>query len=97
MAARHANAGTILGEAILAADGGRREFTVALVTCGDEFQERVWALLREIPYGQTTTYGQIVEMLGDRTFAQRVEQTVGRKQVLLELEEPAAVSAGKLF
>ncbi len=34
-----------------------------LQTEGTEFQERVWQLLREIPYGQTVTYGQLARRL----------------------------------
>ena len=57
--------------------GTRRDFTVAARTDGDEFNERVWRVLREIPFGQTTTYGEIAAMLGDRALAQRVGQAVG--------------------
>ena len=48
-----------------------------LVTRGDDFSERVWKLLREIPYGQTTTYGALAERLGDKSLAQRVGDAVG--------------------
>lgn len=50
-------------------------------TGGDEFFEQVWALLCEIPYGQTTTYGALAERLGDRRLAQRVGQAVGRNPI----------------
>ncbi|WP_066951423.1 methylated-DNA--[protein]-cysteine S-methyltransferase [Microtetraspora fusca] len=58
--------------------GRRREFAVQLAARGDEFQVRVWALLRQIPYGRTTTYGALAEQLGDRRLAQKVGQAVGR-------------------
>jgi methylated-DNA-[protein]-cysteine S-methyltransferase len=58
--------------------GDRLEFEVPLVAHGDGFQERVWALLRQIPYGQTTTYGQLAAELGDRSLAKLVGQAVGR-------------------
>lgn len=105
--------------------GDRQQFQLAVTTQGDEFSERVWAILREIPYGSTTTYGAIAEALGSKGLAQRVGQAVGhnpisivipchrvvgadgsltgfagglqRKQALLELEEPAEVSASRLF
>ncbi|GAB3306718.1 methylated-DNA--[protein]-cysteine S-methyltransferase [Epidermidibacterium keratini] len=57
--------------------GTRREFTLDTRTDGDAFSERVWSELRKIPYGQTTTYGQIAGQLGDRNLAQRVGQAVG--------------------
>ena len=34
---------------------------------GTDFQRAVWALLREIPRGQTATYGQIAARLAERT------------------------------
>lgn len=58
--------------------GERREFDLPLRTGGDDFSERVWALLCEIPYGATTTYGALAERLGSRGLAQRVGQCVGR-------------------
>ena len=58
--------------------GERREFDLPLRTGGDDFSERVWALLQEIPYGETTTYGVLAEQLGSRGLAQRVGQCVGR-------------------
>lgn len=58
--------------------GERRAFSVPMAARGDEFSERVWALLREIPYGQTTSYGELAGRLGDRRLAQRVGQAVGR-------------------
>jgi methylated-DNA-[protein]-cysteine S-methyltransferase len=59
-------------------DGVRVEFDLPTATSGSDFQERVWALLREIPYGETTTYGAIAERLGDRALAREVGGAVGR-------------------
>jgi len=39
---------------------------------GDEFQRRVWELLRTIPYGETRSYGQLARELGDPALAQEV-------------------------
>ncbi|EGD55544.1 O6-methylguanine-DNA methyltransferase [Gordonia neofelifaecis NRRL B-59395] len=61
--------------------GERREFDVEITTAGDEFSERVWALLREIPYGTTTTYGELARRLGNPRLAQRVGQCVGRNPI----------------
>jgi methylated-DNA-[protein]-cysteine S-methyltransferase len=44
--------------------GDRRTFDVPLATVGSPLQERVWAALRAVPYGTTTTYGQIARALG---------------------------------
>lgn len=52
---------------------------------GTPFQQRVWALLAAIPYGQTTTYGALARILeqqtGRRASAQAVGQAVGRNPV----------------
>lgn len=58
--------------------GERTEFSVALRRHGSQFSLDVWALLREIPYGNTQTYGELAEKMGNRHLAQRVGQVVGR-------------------
>lgn len=39
--------------------GERQVFDVPIVPRGTPFQQRVWAALREIPYGQTRTYRDV--------------------------------------
>lgn len=45
-------------------DGERTEFDLRLDARGTEFQRRVWAALRTIPYGETRTYGEISRVIG---------------------------------
>lgn len=45
-------------------DGRRTEFELPLASEGSEFQKKVWAELRRIPYGETVTYGDIARRLG---------------------------------
>jgi O-6-methylguanine DNA methyltransferase len=45
--------------------GERREFAVPLLSPGSDFQQRVWAALREIPYGQTWSYLELAIRVGD--------------------------------
>jgi methylated-DNA-[protein]-cysteine S-methyltransferase len=45
-------------------DGTRTEFDLPLASEGSEFQKKVWAELRRIPYGETATYGDIARRLG---------------------------------
>ena len=45
-------------------DGARTEFDLPLASEGSEFQKKVWAELRRIPYGDTATYGDIAHRLG---------------------------------
>ncbi|MGI8418022.1 MAG: methylated-DNA--[protein]-cysteine S-methyltransferase [Nakamurella sp.] len=61
--------------------GRRSSFDIPVRLVGDEFQQQVWALLDEIPYGSTTSYGEIAEQLGNKALAQRVGQAVGHNPV----------------
>lgn len=61
--------------------GEREAFDLATVTHGNAFEERVWALLNQIPYGQTTTYGELAAELGDRSLARKVGQAVGHNPI----------------
>jgi methylated-DNA-[protein]-cysteine S-methyltransferase len=58
--------------------GERDSFDLPTALAGDPFQERVWALLEQIPRGETTTYGAIAERLGAGTSARAVGRAVGR-------------------
>jgi methylated-DNA-[protein]-cysteine S-methyltransferase len=58
--------------------GERTEFELETTIAGDGFQRRVWSLIDRIPYGQTTTYGEMARELGDPTLARRVGGAVGR-------------------
>jgi methylated-DNA-[protein]-cysteine S-methyltransferase len=44
--------------------GDRELFDLPLAMTGSPFQEQVWAALLTIPYGTTTTYGQMAADLG---------------------------------
>jgi len=45
--------------------GTLREFATPLDVRGTEFQRRVWAVLREVPYGQTRSYAEQARRFGD--------------------------------
>ena len=46
-------------------EGDRTEFSVPLAPVGTEFQKRVWDTLRTIPYGETWTYMELAQTLGN--------------------------------
>jgi methylated-DNA-[protein]-cysteine S-methyltransferase len=55
---------TLAGEQLSEYFAGEREqFELALAPAGTAFQRRVWGLLQEIPYGETTTYGELARLL----------------------------------
>lgn len=43
--------------------GARRKFSLPLAATGSAFQHRVWAALREIPFGETRSYGALAREL----------------------------------
>lgn len=45
--------------------GRRRQFDLPLAPKGTEFQKAVWNALLEIPYGETRSYKQIAEQIGN--------------------------------
>jgi len=63
--------------------GERTEFDLPLAPRGDDFKQRVWALLREIPYGQTRSYGDLARALGDVNLSQAVGFANGRNPIAI--------------
>jgi len=45
--------------------GERRRFEVPLEPAGTEFQRQVWQALTDIPYGETCSYREIAEIIGN--------------------------------
>jgi methylated-DNA-[protein]-cysteine S-methyltransferase len=62
-------------------DGQRTEFDLRLSLDGTAFQRRVWAALRAIPYGQTVSYGQLADRLGQPTASRAVGLANGKNPV----------------
>jgi methylated-DNA-[protein]-cysteine S-methyltransferase len=58
--------------------GERTVFDVPFQVSGNPFQQRVWARLEHIPYGETVSYGELATELGDRNLSQAVGSAVGR-------------------
>jgi methylated-DNA-[protein]-cysteine S-methyltransferase len=75
----------VLAEAVLQLReylaGERTQFDLSIALTGDEFSQRVWAILRNIPFGATRTYGDIAQQLGERAFARRVGQAVAHNPI----------------
>ena len=45
--------------------GRLKRFDLALEAIGSHYQMETWAALREIPYGETVSYGEIARRIGD--------------------------------
>lgn len=77
--------------------GERREFTVPVKTGGTPFQEKVWKALKQIPFGETRSYGQIAEAVGSPRGARAVGMACNRNPILLLIPCHRVVgSTGKL-
>ncbi len=64
--------------------GAHATFTVPVRLHGTPFQQQVWALLQQIPYGETTTYGALSAHLAVRAAHPRtVGHAVGQNPVSL--------------
>lgn len=59
--------------------GGRPDFAAAPLdlSATPEFHARVYAVARAIPPGETLTYGEVAERLGDKRLARDVGQALG--------------------
>ncbi|PVZ12072.1 methylated-DNA--[protein]-cysteine S-methyltransferase [Actinomycetospora cinnamomea] len=63
--------------------GTRRTFTLPVDPPGTPFAREVWAALREVPYGATTTYGALAAAVGRPRAAQAVGTANARNPVSL--------------
>ena len=66
--------------------GKEPNFTPPLHPIGSPFRQAVWQILLQIPYGQTTTYGEIARQLAEKhgiahMSAQAVGGAVGHNEV----------------
>ena len=55
-------------------DGIRKEFSLPLHLVGTEFQMQAWDVLRQIPYGETISYGEEAKRIGKPTASRAVAQ-----------------------
>jgi len=61
--------------------GRRRMFELPLHPSGTAFQQRVWAALLDIPYGETTSYGKTAAAIGTPTAARAVGLANGQNPI----------------
>ena len=58
--------------------GTRRRFDLPLAPAGTPFQQRVWMLLRGIPWGRTISYGELARRSGNPAASRAVGAANGR-------------------
>lgn len=64
-------------------EGRRRHFALPVAPRGTAFQQRVWEELQKVPWGTTTTYGDIAQRIGQPTAVRAVGSANGRNPVAI--------------
>ncbi len=63
--------------------GKRKEFSVAVVTPGTDFQQSVWQSLRKIPYGKTISYHEQAKLLNNPDAIRAVAHANGDNRIAI--------------
>lgn len=61
--------------------GTRTTFDLPLRAAGTPFEQGVWQALQAIPYGETTSYGELAAQLGEPGAARAVGRANGRNPI----------------
>jgi methylated-DNA-[protein]-cysteine S-methyltransferase len=62
-------------------EGRLTEFDVPLDMHGTPFERRVWNALRDIPYGETASYGEVARRIGQPSASRAVGLANGRNPI----------------
>ena len=77
--------------------GERRKFDLPLNPRGTDFQKRVWRALCDIPYGETRSYKQIAEAIGNPKAVRAVGMANNRNPITIVVPCHRVIGAdGKL-
>jgi len=63
--------------------GNRQQFDLPLQTRGTDFQRRIWELLQDIPFGETTSYNTMSERYGNVKAIRAVGQAIGKNPIAI--------------
>jgi AraC family transcriptional regulator of adaptative response/methylated-DNA-[protein]-cysteine methyltransferase len=78
-------------------DGQRRDFDLPLVIRGTPFQEKVWRALLTIPYGETWSYRELAQRVGQPGASRAVGTANGMNRIAIVIPCHRVVNAdGKL-
>lgn len=64
-------------------EGKRKTFDVPLAPNGTAFQQKVWNALLTIPYGETRTYSEIAEMIGNPKACRAVGMANNKNPIII--------------
>jgi len=78
-------------------DGRRSSFDLSLAPKGTEFQNKVWNALREIPCGETKSYGEIAKTIDNEKAARAVGMANNKNPIMIIIPCHRVIGAnGKL-
>ena len=72
---------TFVDEILKHLAGKKKQLDLPLDIQATAFQMQVWELLRKIPYGETVSYSQIAELLGDKKKVRAVARACANNRV----------------
>ena len=61
--------------------GKRQTFELEMAAKGTAFQKRVWQELQKIPFGQTASYGEIAERIGNSKASRAIGMANGKNPI----------------
>lgn len=64
-------------------DSTLTEFDIPLALHGTEFTAQVWRALQDLPFGKTTSYGDLAQALGNPTATRAVARANGANQIAI--------------
>lgn len=63
--------------------GKRKSFDIAIITHGTDFEEKVWAALRQIPYGETRSYKDVATAIGNEKACRAVGRANNKNPICI--------------
>jgi AraC family transcriptional regulator of adaptative response/methylated-DNA-[protein]-cysteine methyltransferase len=91
------NLGTAVTALIKYLSGKEKRLILPLDLQATAFQMQVWDFLRKIPYGETRSYSEVAEALGDKKKVRAVAQACARNRVAVVIPcHRVVASNGKL-
>lgn len=64
-------------------NGQRKSFDLPLQPAGTAFQQEVWKALRQIPYGETRSYKELADMIGNSKACRAVGGANNKNPILI--------------
>lgn len=78
-------------------DSERQQFELPLIYPGSPFQEKVWSMLRQIPYGQTWSYIDVATRIGDVLATRAVGAANGQNPIAIVIPCHRVINANGDF